>query len=570
MVKQINKIWQKKWLLAVIISGSFLGYYFLAADTISEAEGTFAVVETVTKGVVSSGIETSGTIVAARKLDLNVYKQSGRIEAVNVRNAGRVNEGDIILSFDKSKALVSTQSARVAVAESALAVAIEEAKFSDPNSSLRTLQNTVISLNQDLIQAEKDKEQAQRDFFNANKAAVPGSDLTEGKNRPIISGLFAGSAPGTYTIVVYASAAPSGLSYAVTGLESGREAVIDSIATPIGSSGLKITFPPDVAARDSWIVHVPNREASEYIENKAKYEKSLSDLAEVIRTKKVEIANTEQQIKNETQTDNMSHRELALTRALARLAASRQQLTENVDEVQEQDIVAPFSGTVEGMRNVVVGASPTGATNDSVSLGTLVSDDFLVTFDLSAVDVAKVSVGQKVLVEVTSFPGLAPLEASILEISSLPKSAGVAQYTVQALIALPAESEIQLREGLLAQVMVVDQEVTDVLKIPRSALTYQNGQARVQVLNELTPEQAQELDRLGLVKSVEGVFPSRFVDVVIGISGAYDVEVKEGLTEGMQILVTQTVPNTTVVGEDIFGPPPRDESAADTAPDAAP
>lgn len=179
-----------------------------------------AMVETVSRGTVSSGIKTSGTVFAAQKLDLNVYKQSGRIEAVNVANAGKVKKGDVLISFDKSKAYVSIQSSKVDVAESALALAAEQAKYSDPNSTLRILQNTLVTLNQDIVQAEKDIIQVTRDYYNGNLEMLPVNRNNVGKNRPTISGVYNGTDIGMYRISVYASAADSGYSYIVSGLES--------------------------------------------------------------------------------------------------------------------------------------------------------------------------------------------------------------------------------------------------------------------------------------------------------------------------------------------------------------
>ena len=214
----------------------------------------------------------------------------------------------------------------------------------------------------------------------------------------------------------------------------------------------------------------------------------------------------------------------------------------------------------------VVGATPTGDTNDTISLGTLISDAFLVNFSLSAVDVAKVAVGQTVLVNITSAPTQAPLEAHITEISSLPESESVAQYKVQALIATTSSSAIKLREGLLADIEVVEKEVTDVIRVPLSALSYENGQPTVMLVSDLTVEQEAELAKLGVVKSTNGTFPSYSVPVEVGITGAFYVEVKSGLTVGQRIIVTNTETDTSVIEQDSFGPPRNnsDEAGSET------
>jgi hypothetical protein len=208
----------------------------------------------------------------------------------------------------------------------------------------------------------------------------------------------------------------------------------------------------------------------------------------------------------------------------------------------------------------VVGATPTRDTNDPISFGTLISDDFLVTFSLSAVDVAKTSVGQTVVVDVTSFKNIPSLESTITEISSLPQSDSVAQYEVQALITLPNDSNISLREGLLADIQIVQEEVKDVIRIPKSSVRYEKGKAFVDVLDTLSETQQQDLDTLGIIRSETGEFPSYPLEIVTGIDGVFYTEVISGLDIGTQIITTQNDEETGVVQQSDFRGRPRDDN----------
>ncbi len=558
MFSKITKFFMaKKWLLIILVlalGGG--GYYFYKAKATTAATPTYAVVGTVSKGEVSSGIVTTGTIAAAQKLSLDVYKQSRRIVAVNVKNAGHVAAGTILYSFDKSGAYVDVQASQVAIAQAQLDLATAQANYTDPNTTLRTLQNNLVTYHTDIVDAEKSLEQAKRDFYNANLSVESGNSLTKDKHRPTLSGVYNGTAVGSYRIKVYGSLADSGYSYNVTGLESGTQSVLN-VATPVGTQGLKIIFPSDIRSGDEWVVSVPNTAASEYIKNKETYDTAVRTLNEKITSANVSIANTETDIKKQSQTDATPYRDLGVTKAEATLAANRQQLSQHFDVVKEQDIIAPFAGTVEGIENVVVGASPTGATNDSISLGTLISDQFLVNFSLNAVDVAKVAVGQRVIVKVTSFPSAQPIEAAITQISSLPESSGVAQYAVQALITQSSSSPLTLREGLLADVEVVDRNVADAVRIPVSALSYENGKPTVQVIGDLSADQKTTLDKMGVIKSVSGSFPSYAVPVEVGIVGAFYAEIKSGLKEGDHIIVSKTDNAASVVQQNGFGPGAR-------------
>jgi hypothetical protein len=296
-------------------------------------------------------------------------------------------------------------------------------------------------------------------------------------------------------------------------------------------------------------VAVPNTYAPEYVANREVYEEAISDLDLLITESRVAIANKEQEIEDLSQTDNVQFRDLGVARAQAELAQAREQLSQNFDVVQEQNIVAPFSGTIEGMENVVVGASPTRDTNDPITLGTLISDDFLATFSLSAVDIAKVEMGQLVLVNVTSFPEAPTLEAMIIEISSLPNSDGVAQYEVQALIIMPDDLPITLREGLLADIEIVEDVANDVLRIPSAAISYENRQAQVRVLTDLTPDQKKTIDTLSIVRKMSDEQVGFMVDIELGVTGAFYSEVKSGLTQGQYLIVGDTDSTESALSE---------------------
>jgi multidrug efflux pump subunit AcrA (membrane-fusion protein) len=198
VLKKLKKRWLLGFVIVVAVGSGY--YYFFGRDTSETSIATYAVVETVSLGTVSSGIETTGTIKAAQKLDLDVYKQARRIEAVNVSNASHVEAGTTLFSFDKSGAYVEVESARVGITEAELALANEKANYRDVNTTLRSLENTVATLRAGIVQAEKDLIQARRDFFNADLGVESANDATADKNRPTITGVYNGTTEGTYRI----------------------------------------------------------------------------------------------------------------------------------------------------------------------------------------------------------------------------------------------------------------------------------------------------------------------------------------------------------------------------------
>lgn len=549
-------------MLLLIVGGVGYGIYYYKYGK-ATVTATYAVVEKIGQGTVSSGIVASGKIVAAHKLDLNVYKQAQRIEAVNVVNGGHVAQGATILSFDKSSSYVNVESSRVALTEKQLALQNQQENSTDPNATIRTRQKEIADLKTSITQAEQDTVIAYRDFLNADLEAQSYDNRTLGKTRPTVSGLYGGTVAGTYKIDVYSSAAASRYSYQVSGLETDIKSVLLGTATKIGTKGLEIVFPSNVSSGDTWTVTLPNTDSPNYIKNKEKYDTTVRHLSEAIAGYKIDIANKEQELKNLQQTDGSANRNLDVSKAQAQLQEARVQLSQNYNVVKEQDIVAPFSGTIEGLENVVVGAIPTRSTNDPIVLGTLISDDFLANFTLGAVDITKVTVGQKVLVTITSFPNSDPLEAHITAISSLPDATGVAQYAVQALITPPASSTLALREGLVADVVIVQQEKQNVTRIPLSAVTFANKKATVQIISDLTASQKAQIEKLGVLRSDTGVFPSYPKEVTLGVTGAFYAEILSGVEVGTTIIVSKTEKTeTAVVQQKGFGPGrPHDEQS---------
>jgi multidrug efflux pump subunit AcrA (membrane-fusion protein) len=57
-----------------------------------------------------------------------------------------------------------------------------------------------------------------------------------------------------------------------------------------------------------------------------------------------------------------------------------------------------------------------------------------------------------------------------------------------------------IREGMLADVVIIQEEKESVLRIPTSAITYEDGNPTVQVVDSLSDEQQEQFDRLGIVR----------------------------------------------------------------------
>lgn len=553
-----------KWYIVIVTLAIGGLYYYFQVFNVEDAASTtsFYVVETVARGEVTSGIQTSGNIVAAQKLDIDVYKQLSRIDVVNVQNGSHVEEGDVLFSFDKNDAYVDTQSAKVAVVEAELALQEEQTNVTDPNTQIRSKENQIAGYKKTIADSPQDIEDAYKNFLNEDLEVVAHQDRPSsfgGRTEPILSGRYVGDQEGFYVIELYESGAESGYSYRVSGIESMTDSVVFGKATNLGTRGLKIVFSNETKANDKWIVYIPNIKIATYSETKADYEEIVANLNKTIDDANVNLANAEQELKQLKRTDTSSYRDLSVEKAQSALAEAKQRLSKNYDVVQDRDIVAPFSGSVEGMENVVSGATPTGGTEDSINLGTLISDEFLTTFTLGATDVSKIEIGQKVKVTVTSFSDQPVFDAKITQISSLPDESGVAQYEVQALLNYDRKSaDILLREGMLADIEIVEEENANTLRVPTGAVTYQQGVPKVSIIDSLTEEQQIQADSIGIVRTDSSPLVTYDTEVKLGITGQYYVEILEGLKEGDIIVSTslsESGGDESVVQQASFGPP---------------
>lgn len=532
-------------LAAACILLGVAAWFMFIRDTTSSVSSA-VVVHAVARGSVSNGIVTTGKIEAAEILDLNVYKLEHRIETVNATNGQHVEAGELILAFDESDASVDVTTSKLDLEKARLERSVAAGKATDPNTTITALKNEIAVLKQNLVDYGVQRRDALRTFLNANIEAEPSAaryDEQIVKTAPTISGVYNSTLEGEYVIEVYKSSEDSGFSYRLTGLESGVFPVYIGSASPLGTHGLKITFPADVAARDTWIVALPNSYAPEYAVNKKNFDTSISDLNEKTKTDTVGLGNKEVALEQAQREDTGAQRNLDVDTAELAIERAQVALSKGVDARDERRIVAPFSGSVEGMENVVIGATPTRDTNDSVNLGSLISDEFMVTFSLGASEVDRVEVGQKVYVTLSSVPGSAPLVAEVVEKSSLPDTGAVAEYAVRARMASTSEDGVTLRDGMLADIEIVEEERENVLRVPSAALTYTDRVPTVTAIEGLDETERNVALDTGILRAAPDTYTTLPTQVTVGLRGTYYTEITAGVTEGMLIVVTSVGEN---------------------------
>jgi HlyD family secretion protein len=269
---------------------------------------------------------------------------------------------------------------------------------------------------------------------------------------------------GTYTISVFASNAPSGYSYRLSGLEEG--VFIASVDQPasFGNCGLRLQFDTDSKYTNStWNIDIPNTKSASYTINKNAY-----DLAVVQSGSAIDLARQELTLAEADAEDtNASPRSEALERADAAVEQARATVAQVESDLNDRILRAPFSGTITDV------SIKTGETVQSEPVMTLLtSSAFEITARVPEIDIAKLAVGQPV--ELLFDADDSQIQTGTVTFVSLEAKEidGVAYF--DAYITLD-QTPTWMRSGLNADVNIIVSETSEGVRIPKRFLLEDNG-----------------------------------------------------------------------------------------------
>jgi multidrug resistance efflux pump len=507
----------------------------------------YSIIEPVSVGDVSNGITAQGKISSAQKIDLNVYKQAYRLDTINIQNGLTVDTDDVLFGYDKNDIDTYIRVAQLQVEAALLARTEAELTHGQNNYAIATQENSLAEIQSELAQVEAEKAEARRTFYSTNLELKPSKDTSDGqitRTVPTISGQYNDEPVGEYVIKVYRSGASSGYSYTLNGLENQTNSVYLGTTQKLGSSGLEITFPTDIKSGDEWTLKVPNTDAPAYTATKKVYDDTIRVLAEQTTQNTTNESEANQQLSASQRNDTAAYRSLALDQAQLAVDQAYEALQTARRDVSERTILAPFRGTINGMRNVVAGTK-VRTDDDTVQLGTLLSDTFLVTFSLRITDVTRITIGDVAAVSISALPGQETLTATISEISVLPDENNT--YEIRATLQTSTSTQQQLREGILADVSIAQEQLTDVVRIPKAALRYENGQPYIQRVIDLPETARQDIEDNGSADFTQFdlVTEKRFID--IGLVGGRFVAVESGVEENDYLLTTVQTDGSSLV-----------------------
>lgn len=247
-------------------------------------------------------------------------------------------------------------------------------------------------------------------------------------------------------------------------------------------------------------------------------ERELAIATANVRAARIQRTIAEEALGEADTTDEKRQATINLYSAQVRVIQLEQTYAELTAQIEAPTIVAPIDGIVTEV-NVVAGLdAPSG---DAVVIN---ATGFRVTADAVESDVTSISVGQAATVTVDAVDAeIAGTVTAIAPVASSSNASGVVSYAVTVRLDDPPAT---LRPGMTADVTITTATVTDVLRVPVSALSGTNGDYAVQVVD------------------ASGVAQAR--TVTVGLVTASFAEITAGLTEG-ETVVTGTSSQQRVV-----------------------
>jgi HlyD family secretion protein/macrolide-specific efflux system membrane fusion protein len=193
------------------------------------------------------------------------------------------------------------------------------------------------------------------------------------------------------------------------------------------------------------------------------------------------------------------------------------------DRLRYTRILSPMDGTIteRGIQPGEVVTPGVQATFEGKALLTVADlSTLIVKVDLNQIDVAKVTLGQKVSITLDALPGKA-YEAVITKIapaSITPKDKQVDVFPVEATL---ARSDALIKPGMTADVRIHIEKKEKVLALPIEAVVKEGGKQFVQKV----------------VMGDKGKQKTEKVEVKVGARNDREVEIASGIVEGDKVLI---------------------------------
>ena len=471
-----KNILSKKYLTGagVIIGGFLIWYLTLESNIFPEG----VEVGTVARESVVEVVNETGMVKVSRSVDL-AFERGGKVNSILVHEGDFVEEGSVLMTLNASSQMSDLQTARARL--EAEQVRLHELLAGADNNSLAVSESNVASAETAVVNAKRNLidvtaqqnqlvQNAEKTLRSTGLQAYLVSDERESSSYvytpPTVSGTFAGSVDGVYTLELYGSNAPSGSSYRVSGLENSNYSVSTVAPTPVGTLGIYVQFPENFAKRTIWEIPIPNSRSSSYLTNLNAYNAivqsrtlAIASAENAIKTAESALAQTKSQLMQVSSSarDERITAQRAVVRQMEALVAQAQVAYDNMT------IKSPFSGVVTAVHTEI--GQIAGAGMPAVSV--IANSNYELIVNISEVDIAEVSVGDTATVLFDAYDDVT-FNAHVIHVATnATLVSGVPVFEVT--LAFDTENEM-IKDGLTAEIDITTAIREQVIAVPTRSI----------------------------------------------------------------------------------------------------
>jgi len=509
--------------LIVLVIGLvvFVVFSFKKVDITKEIE-----IQAISRGDVVEIVSETGFVQPSREVPL-AFERGGRVNSISVISGAVVQKDDVLITLDTTDTEIELSSARARLeAEQVrldelvkgadnLSVGVAQAAV---DSAEVALQNAQANLEKVTSQQNQLVESMRRTLFSSGLEAYFANDAREDSpysyTAPTITGTYTGEEEGAYTVSLYSSAAPSGASFRLTGMETDTQSVSTNNPQPLGSRGLYIQFPDNFVKGSGviWGIPIPNTRSSSYLPNLNAYNATIQARAVAIESAENAVKSAETAVAQSNQqliqvSSSARGERIEAQRSLVNQMSAAVQSAQN--NLQNMSLRAPFSGVVT---NIAVEEGE--IISPTIPVGALISDDnFELVVNISESDIQEVNVGDSATVIFDAYDDVTFLAkvSEVMPNAKLVDGVRVFEVTLQF-----DEKDSRIRSGLSADIDILTAERRNVMVVPSRAVVEREDGRFVRSLTD------------GRIE---------YLPVKTGLRGSDgNTEILSGLTEGQNII----------------------------------
>ncbi len=544
----MKKIWlyikaHKKTTIVVILIIIAAVWYYQSTHTTTATSYT---VKPATIGTVRTTVSGTGQVSSSQ--ELAIYPQvSGKVLSVKVHNGDTVTKGQVLATLDSTNAYFSLENARISLAK---------LQTSNPISNVSD-ENTVVTNQNSLTQNYQSAFNTIATSYNNLGSITTGlNDIFYGKNSsPYFTDVNVGATTGV-TGQQYRLTAGVLLDKATSEYAAFRDAYINidqnsttSITKSLDAELAMVKDLNDAVKASSVAVNyvIGQTALSSRTNAMTSDQNNITSWLTTVGTDNVNLSNAKATITNSQQSYTQALANLSAnqtTNSPLDLRAAELSLEQAQTTFDEYTIRAPFDGVIG---NVTLHTGDNAGA--STIIGTVVTKDYVSTIVLNEVDVAKVSVGQPVVVTFNALPNVTAT-GTVIDVDSVGSvSQGVVSYNVK--ISINSDNP-NIKAGMSINASIVTAQESNVIVVPNSAIKTVNGRSFVQIPTTpvVNPYQA-NASSTGSTKrryngtANVGISVASVVTkpVTVGLSDNTNTEIMSGLNAG-DYVVTQTLTGT--------------------------